>query len=216
MEEESVREFYNRQYGEQQNNCINALHDSAKADRRVTGVLRAFDITLAPGAAALDVGSGLGFYTQALAREGADVKGLDFSEVAIDAARTTFPNCCFAHGKWPQDIAEGPQYDLIWMVNFSVMNTFDVGFIRKNLIEEAMGRLRKGGVLVVGWNSNLSGQKVGGYSHWSWGTLRELQRECGLSAPRVVEVGMASSLVIQAARLARRSIPLFMVKRASG
>jgi SAM-dependent methyltransferase len=218
MTEESVKEFYNRQYSlhrEKRIDCPNALHDLDKANRRVAGVVRGFGLARLAGRKALDVGSGLGFYTKALAVAGADVTGVDFSAAAVDAGRETFPDCRFEYGAWPDDIEAAPIYDVIWMVNFSLMNTFDVGFIKEALVEQAMQRLTPGGTLVVGWNSNFSGDVIGGYSHWPLKTIAALRSQCGLSAPLVTEAGslFASWFLIRAARVIGRSIPIFMVRR---
>ena len=218
MTRQSVRDFYNEQYArhrEKKIECPHALHDLDKANRRVAGVMRAFGLPRHPGFKALDVGAGLGFYTKALAIAGADVTGIDFSESAIDAARATFPECKFEYASWPDDVTAEPSYDLIWMVNFSLMNTFDVHFIKEALVEQAILRLTKGGALVVGWNSDFSGRVVGGYSHWSLDTLRDLGRQCGLSAPLVTEARTAGAswLLVRCARMVGRSIPVFMVRR---
>jgi SAM-dependent methyltransferase len=217
MNSDNVRDFYNRQYRSHQERhiaCPQALHDLGKANRRVAGVLRAFGIHgITNGSEVLDVGSGLGYYTKALASTGASVTGIDFSDVAIDAASTTFPECQFVQGAWPDDIPRQPRFDLIWMVNFSLMNTFDVEAINDRLIVPARERLKPGGHLVVGWNSDFSGSVVEGYSHWSRATLADLQKRCGLSAPLVTEARTLwlSSFLIRAAYLKRRSIPIFMI-----
>jgi SAM-dependent methyltransferase len=218
MRPESVKEFYNRQYtyyGERHLACPNALGDLDKARRRVGGVVRRFGLSGLHGARALDVGSGLGYYTKALSLVGASVTGIDFSDAAIAAARKSFPECAFRCGSWPEDIAPEPDFDLIWMVNFSQMNTFDVGFIEERLVGEAIRRLSPGGALVVGWNSDFSGRVIGGYSHWSFGMLKALRERCGLSDPFVVEVRIAGlvPLAMMGARALRRSVPIFMVRR---
>jgi len=219
MTGESVRDFYNRQYTAYQQRqlpCPNALQDLAKAHRRVTGALRCFGIDKRlPRAKVLDVGAGLGYYTKALTSTGADVTGLDFSNAAIDAARTKFPDCKFVHAPWPDGVPQDAQYDLIWVVNFSVMNTFDVDFIHAAVVREALLRLRPGGHLIVGWNTDLSGRVLEGYSHWSFSTIRHLRTRCGLSAPVVIEMGKGwlCWLAIHAAYVFRRSIPVFMTLR---
>ena len=221
MTNESVRDYYNRQYrfhDEKHIACPNALHDLAKAQRRVTRVLRGFGIETWKNTNVLDVGCGLGYYTKALSATGASVTGLDFSEAAIELARTTFPECHFRQGSWPDDVAAAPQFDLIWMVNFSLMNTFDVGLIKERLVYEAVRRLKPGGYLVVGWNSDFSGRTIGGYSHWPSAMLEQMRESCELSAPFVAEARTRwlSWVMIQAASVAKRSIPIFMVhqKRA--
>lgn len=218
MSHESVKDFYDRQYrtfGEQKRQCPHAIQDIAKARRRVQGVVGGFGLEgVGPGARILDVGSGLGYYTKALAQTGSAVVGLDFSEAAIEASKAAFPECEFVQGAWP-DAVVGEQYDLIWMVNFSLMNTFDVGRIDQQLVREAYERLKPGGYLVVGWNSDFSGETKGGYSHWSLATLRDMAAVCGLSRPFVVEARTRwlSWLMIRAARLKTRSIPIFMIRR---
>jgi len=182
----------------------------------VAGVLRGFGIVgVGRGAEILDVGSGLGYYTKALASTGASVTGLDFSEVAVNAARGTFPECRFVQGSWPDDAPAQSRFDVIWMVNFSLMNTFDVEFINRRLIAESVKRLKTGGYLVVGWNSNFSGRTVDGYSHWSLSMLRKMQQWCGLSPPLVTEVRLVSLswFLVRAAYLRGRSVPIFMIYR---
>lgn len=217
--EEDVKTFYNRQYlrhGNREIVCPHAMHDMAKARRRVQGVLRGFAVDVPPQAQVLDVGSGLGYYTKAIADATlADVVGLDFSEAAIEAGHSTFPECRFVCGAWPQDIPASPAFDVIWMVNFSLMNTFDIGHIEEHLVDAAMRRLKPGGSLVIGWNTDFSGRTVGGYSHWSLSMLQNMRERCGLSAPLVTEAGgpLASRLLIRVARATRRSIPIFMIRR---
>ena len=146
------------------------------------------------------------------------VTGLDFSDAAIAAAQATFPECHFRCGAWPEDVGTKSEFDLIWMVNFSLMNTFDVNLIHKRLISEAMLRLKPGGTLVVGWNTDFSGRVVGGYSHWPLRMLRTMENQCKLSAPLVTEARTqtASWLLIRGALTLRRSIPIFMVRHKTG
>jgi SAM-dependent methyltransferase len=215
---ESVRDFYDRQYRfhwERGIDCPNALHDLDKARRRVAGVIRGFGVRMPVRAKVLDVGCGLGYYTKALSLAGGEVTGLDFSEAALASARRVFPECRFSYGTWPEDVEPKAEFDVIWMVNFSLMNTFDVDFINGRLIEEATRRLTPGGTLVVGWNSDFSGSRVDGYSHWSLSMIGGMRDRCGLSAPLVAEARtrMLSWFMIRCAATIRRSIPIFMAKR---
>jgi SAM-dependent methyltransferase len=216
---ESVEEFYDRQYRlhkQQKETCSKSLHDLARAKRRVAGAIRGLNIRISlPQAKVLDIGSGLGYYTKALAATGAEVTGLDFSENAIELATSTFPECEFQKGSWPDDVVERPQYDLIWSVNFSLINTFDTQFIKEQLVANALARLKPGGYLIIGWNSDFSGRTIGNYSHWSMSTIRELRRSCGLSAPVVAEMRSAwiSWFAIRTAYLLGKSIPVFMACR---
>lgn len=222
MPAESVKDFYDRQYRlhkNRQNACLHSLHDLDKAKRRVARVIGAFGIqNCSWGANVLDVGCGLGYYTAALSGTGATVTGIDFSEAAIESAKTTFPECRFSRAAWPDDVVREPSYDLIWAVNFSLVNTFDVDFINERLVLEALERLKPNGVLVVGWNTDFSGRAVANYSHWPISMLRRMNKVCGLSVPVVPVAGAArlSWLMIRASLVLGRSIPIFMVRTKRG
>jgi SAM-dependent methyltransferase len=216
MSNESVKDFYDRQYSQHLaagSDCPHAIHDLDKARRRVALVTSAFDVCLR--GQALDVGSGLGYYTQALSEVGVATLGLDFSVTAIDAARARFPNCRLVCGAWPDAVAPEPQFDLVWMVNFSLMNSFDVEFIKVRLIDEALVRLKPGGCLIVGWNTDFSGVSRQGYSNWSLDTLAEIRRSCGLSDPFVpVPLGRWTSRgLTRFCKAIGRSTPIFMIRR---
>jgi SAM-dependent methyltransferase len=219
---ETVEEFYDREYRlhkERKETCSKSLHDLTRASRRVAGAMRGLGIqTPLRGAAVLDVGCGLGYYTKVLAAAGAHALGLDFSEEAIALARTTFPECEFQRGSWPEDVEPKPQFDVIWTVNFSLVNTFDVQFIDQQLVSKALARLKPNGYLIIGWNTDFSGRKIGNYSQWSMQTIRELRQSCGFTAPVVAEIGgpWLSWPAIRAAYLSGRSIPIFMACRKDG
>lgn len=221
MVKESVKDFYNRLYRshhEQRTACPHSLHDLAKAQRRVSGAIRGFGIqNCGPGGRILDIGSGLGYYTKALSLTGASVTGIDFSEAAIEAAKATFSDCQFSHGAWPDDVPEDPKFDLIWTINFSFINTFDVDLIRERLVSQAMLRLKPGGCLVIGWNTDFSGRAVGNWSFWPLEMLRNMRQTCALSAPFVIEsrTSALNWFMIRAALVLRRSVPIFMVRRKS-
>lgn len=216
MEKETVKDFYNRQYSEhiaRGSDCPHAVHELDKARDRVRRVSHVLGAAIRGDI--LDVGSGLGCYTKALSEYSVCTVGLDFSEAAIDAARKRFAECRFVCGAWPDGVERAPRYDLIWMVNFSLMNTFDVEFIRERLVDEALARLRAGGQLVVGWNTDLSGIARQGYSHWGYDTLANMRRRCQLSEPMVpVPLGrITSGAVLRAGRMFGRSVPIFMLRR---
>ena len=219
MSDADIKRYYEERYAAHMENrevCTNAIHDIEKARSRVAAVVSAHAVGNLKGKNVLDVGSGLGYYTKALALAGANVLGLDFSEAATASAQVSFPGCRFQCGSWPDDVQEDAGYDLIWMVNFSLANTFDVARIDESLIAAAMSRLAPGGALILGWTTDFSGRVIEGYSHWPMAMLRELERRCNLSAPLVPipAARLLSPLLIRYATARQRSIPIFMIGRA--
>jgi SAM-dependent methyltransferase len=219
MTPESARAFYDRQYRSHMEGsilCPNSVHDLAKAERRVKGVLRSL-ITSAylPKAEILDVGCGLGYYTKALSSSGASVTGIDVSDMGIRAAQAAFPECQFRCAAWPQDVPNELQFDLIWAVGLSLINTFDVQAINAQFIVKAMEHLKPNGFLVVGWHTDFSGRTVGGWSNWSFKTLTQMREICGLSSPRVPEAGSTwlSWIIIRLGHVLKRSVPVFMSRQ---
>lgn len=219
MTPESAKDFYDRQYTLHKEGrivCPYSLHDLQKAQRRVRGVIRALGISnRLQGAKVLDVGCGLGFYTKALSSTGAKVTGIDISKAGVELARTTFPECDFRCAAWPEDVEKGEQFDLIWTVALSLINTYDVGEIHARLVLEAIQRLKPNGFLVLGWGSDFSGRTGGNWSHWSIGMLRRMRRMSGLSAPIVPEAGAPwlSAVVVRAGYLLGKEVPIFMYRK---
>lgn len=219
MTQATLQEFYERQYTLHRDGgaeCCTSIHDLGKASRRVRNVVRAFGIDRCrSGAEILDVGCGLGYYTRALSVTGACVAGIDLSGVGVKLAQAAFPECRFWRAAWPDEIERAPSFDVIWAVDFSLLNTFDVQTIRRDYVEEALARLKPGGWLVIGWSTNLSGRSLGNWAHWSMETLRELRQVCGLSPALVAEApapGVNWAMML-AGRLLRRSLPIFMCRR---
>jgi hypothetical protein len=95
------------------------------------------------------------------------------------------------------------------------MNSFDLAFIKVRLIDEARVRLKPGGCLVVGWNTDFSGVARQGYSNWSLETLAQMHRSHGLSKPFVpIKFGRwLGPGLIRAANATGRSVPIFMILR---
>jgi SAM-dependent methyltransferase len=215
----TTKELYERQYQlhrDGQAVCQQSVCDLAKSRRRVTNVLSAFDISdCCKGGEVLDVGCGLGYYSKALSSAGANVTGVDLSQVGVEIARTAFPDCKFICAEWPNGISRSPKYDMIWAVDLSLINTFDTQFINRHFIQEALARLKPNGCIVVGWSTDFSGRTIGNWSHWSMAVLDELNRTCGLSSPFVGEARnwWMSRAMMQAGRLLRRSVPTFLFRR---
>ena len=88
----------------------------ALREQTLTRALRDAGVTLA-GARVLDVGCGTGFFTAYYVAHGAEVTGLDITEVSVERLRARFPQARFLHA----DVSEAPLDE-----RFDVVNAFDV------------------------------------------------------------------------------------------
>jgi SAM-dependent methyltransferase len=152
--------------------------------------------------------------SEALRLAGGIVTGIDFSSMAIDLARKSFPNVDFRCLSFPDELEKSDQFDIVWSVDLTIINTFDVDQIYRNLIEPCLLLLQPNGVLIIGWHTDFSGRMKSGTACWSLQTINDLKLYAGLSAPRVVDVrfSLLSKLIIIASRFFRRSIPVFFVR----
>jgi demethylmenaquinone methyltransferase / 2-methoxy-6-polyprenyl-1,4-benzoquinol methylase len=106
---------------------------------------RAADLArVGPGSRALDVGTGTGDLAIALARRGAEVTGLDFSERMLELARGKAPGLEWVHGNALELPYGDGEFDAV-TVGFGARNFADLG---RGLAE--MARVtRPGGRVVV-------------------------------------------------------------------
>ena len=213
-----TKQFYDhvyKQYRSGASPCLYSMDNLDKARRRVNLVFKTFRLWPLPkGARVLDVGCGLGYMSEALRLAGGIVTGIDFSSMAIDLARKSFPNVDFRCLSFPDELEKSDQFDIVWSVDLTIINTFDVDQIYRNLIEPCLLLLQPNGVLIIGWHTDFSGRMKSGTACWSLQTINDLKLYAGLSAPRVVDVrfSLLSKLIIIASRFFRRSIPVFFVR----
>jgi SAM-dependent methyltransferase len=190
--------------------CRVSIDNLDKARRRVRQTLRSFGISI-KGKRVLDIGSGLGYVAEALRLEGAYVTAIDASEVAIRRAAKLFPAVEWRCALFPQQFMSDDKFDLVWILDISTLNTFDIDEMRRDILDDALLLVNPGGALIVGWHSDFSGIIKGDWSHWSMRTIRRLRRELQFAGPRVVQARFAflSWLVILACRIAGKSCPIF-------
>jgi 2-polyprenyl-3-methyl-5-hydroxy-6-metoxy-1,4-benzoquinol methylase len=189
--------------------CSVSIDNLSKAQQRVRQVLKSFGIS-ANATRALDIGCGLGNVAEALRLEGAHVTALDASAVVIRRAKQMFPEVDWRCGLFPQDFPQDETFDLIWILDVSTLNTFDVQEM-KPFLDSATALLKPGGALVMGWHSDFSGTVKGNWAHWPLRTIRDLRRLVGFAGPRVPQVTFAflSWIIILVCRMIGKSCPIF-------
>jgi len=220
LERKKTVEHYDRVYcshGAGTAQCALSLHDIRKARSRVRLLCDYFGLILAKKRC-LDVGSGLGYYTDALSPEVGDpglVIGLDASPGATKAAKDRFPDVNFHTGFFPDALAGAGFFDLIIAMDLSLINSFDANKINRDFVWPAMNLLRPGGSLVVGWHTDFSGDYRDGWCHWSQKDFHAIADACGLSEPAMVQARLPvlSRAAIRLCRSLQRSAPVFMIRR---
>jgi SAM-dependent methyltransferase len=188
--------------------CQESIHDLKKAHRRLREVLQYFHIRLPPQATALDIGCGLGYYTCCLHMLGFSAVGIDRSSRAIECASSAFPEIQFQCASFPQDI-QG-RFDLIWAVDLSIINTFEVSTIVA-FIQNARQLLNPSGQIIVGWHTDFTGKAVNNWSNWNWKTLNKIRQAAKLIGPAVVQLKypVLNYAALRAFRLYHQKTPIF-------
>lgn len=121
----------------------------------------------------LDVGCARGHICDAFRRAGWSVLGLDYSEVAIEAARIAFPECQFVHMDGTRPQLER-RFDLILVRGFSACNTLDMPTLAR-LCNRYIEFLRPAGVFVLGHSTDFSGKhRAGDTACWDRRQINEL------------------------------------------
>ena len=211
MSDES--EWYNQKYslhdsGAQE--CRQSIHDLDKARDRVQKTIEFFGIDLPQGSTALDVGCGLGYWSEALRQRGFHVTGIDTSSKSIEVSQKSFPEVEFKCASFPEQVSES--FDLIWAVDLPVINSHDTNVIDA-FISSSARKLNPNGVLVIGWHTNFSGQTIGNYAQWNLSTLHDWSAKWDLEGPAIVQTSnqIFNSVSLHICRLIRKTAPIFLV-----
>lgn len=190
--------------------CPESIHDLEKAKNRVAQVLKYFNISIPPKSRVLDVGCGLGYWTEALHQHGFHATGVDISQIGIESAQRRFPGPCYKCGSYPEDIYDS--FDLIWAVDLSSINAFDTNVVQV-FIKSSLERLNENGTLIIGWHTDFSGDMKLDWAHWDFNTLRKLRKMGNLQGPAIVEARCSSlsSISMYLCRWIEKSVPIFFV-----
>jgi SAM-dependent methyltransferase len=202
--------------------------DLRKAGRRLEHLCRQWKgKARIDGARVLDVGCGLGFYSEAFRLLGGTVVGIDSSAKAIEVATSLFPEVQFRACGFPDALSELGTFDLIWASDFSLLNTFDVDFIDRAFVQPCTQVLNPRGMLIIGWRSSFDGRplKTGhredSWAHWDLATIRRLHEKCQLQGPRIVGISpYLSNLFFRLSwfypylpLIGRRPMPFYSIRR---
>jgi SAM-dependent methyltransferase len=204
--------------------CPVSIDSLVKAERLVYGLVSSFGLggkLNSPNAlldkSVIDIGCGLGFVTEAFRKAGAKALGVDASPVAVDLARKSFPSQTYLCRKFPEELYDLGQFDLVFVRSLTPYNTFDVDLIFANFIRPALSLVSDSGVLVFEGRSDFSGRKVNDWAQWRWSTIREIVKRGQLSGPRVIQMPfeLLSAALIILARVTRKNIPFYFLARPS-
>ena len=204
-------EHYNHQYSLHERGekiCQQSIHDLEKARHRLSQVFKFFEVSLPTKSRALDVGCGLGYYTESLYQYGFLVTGVDTSKVAIESSQQRFTGPCFRCASYPVEINDS--FDLIWAVDLPMINTLDINGM-KDFVASSLQRLNKNGILIIGWHTDFSGEMKGNWAHWDLNYLRNIREMCGLHGPAIVQVrsNILNFISIHICRVVGKSAPIF-------
>jgi SAM-dependent methyltransferase len=121
-----------------------ALESLASAEDVYWGVARALDSLPASSSSVLEIGSGLGYLTHALAQRGYAALGLDISGAAVDAARARFGDRFVLADLAKYAAAHSSTFDAVVACELIEHLVDPVGFV-----ERAFSLVRPGGQLVL-------------------------------------------------------------------
>lgn len=210
--------YYNRIYTQHETGeriCPNSIHDLGKALSRVDQVFRYFKLRVPPDACALDIGCGLGYYSEALHRQGYRVTGIDISSVAVNSAGQRFDGPTFSVARYPEGI-DGT-YDLIWSVDITLLNTFDPETIGQ-FIEASRRKLKPGGTLVIGWHTDFCGHMIPNenWAGWDMRLMERFRTEWGLAGPAIVQCRnpLFNFVALRLCRMTKKSAPVFFALKS--
>ena len=161
MDHNALRDEYNKSYLEPLDRW--SCHDVDEARTIVSEIInqiRTYGLVLENSLKSLDVGCAKGHISEALRLEGFISYGLDYSDVAIQKAKTLFPKCCFSHmnGFEPNYTQN---FDLILARGFSGCNTHDIDFVA-NFSNKYINLLKRSGFYVLAFTSDFSGRESPG------------------------------------------------------
>lgn len=171
---ESAKKMYNKNYKEKEDkwSCTN-LNYTKSVIQELLREMKTLGLELENYSKVLDVGCAKGAFTEAFRNFGFNSYGIDYSDVAINIAKNSFPSCKFQvmDGFNPK-LSE--EFDLIFVRGFTGCNTHNLNFVTK-FLNKYIEKIKVGGSLVIAFSSNFSGyEKKGETVNWSLDEINKL------------------------------------------
>lgn len=206
--------------------CGISVNNMLKARLLVERIWKSFDLgPMKDETSVLDLGCGLGFVSEAFREAGGKVLGIDMSSVAIESARQSFPAVEYECTSFEEIVCGPRKFDIIWALDFSVLNTDDMEAIGNDFIRPCLDILEDDGILIIGWHTNLTGKRIGNWVHWDNALIRNLKENFRLLGPRIVRFKSAflNRTVLHGYRIMgtygisnfTKSMPLYLLLRKS-
>lgn len=129
-----------------------------------------------------DVGCGSGRFTNAISKLGYSSKGLDFSSVAIEKARISFPHLDFICQD-ATDLRYTEKSDIFFVNGFSLFNTLDSQLVQKTIAYWSQFLNDEGAILIIS-KTDFSGNLINGWYYHTkvqvdeMFTMQEFSTQC--------------------------------------
>lgn len=126
-----------------------------------------------------DVGCATGRFTNAISKLGYSVKGFDFSNIAIEKAKKSFPLLDFSCQD-ATDLKYSEKFDVFFVNGFSLFNTQDFKSAQ-DIIKYWTRFLKKQGALLIISKTDFSGNITNGWHYHTKAQINEMFEVDGFS-----------------------------------
>jgi len=174
MDAEKLKDNYNNSYKKAKDNWSDTNSNYTDAIiRKIVKYITNHGFRLNEGNKSLDVGCAKGYFTESFRKMGFDSFGFDYSDVAINIAKSNFSSCNFFIMDGFNPSLES-NYDVIFMKGFSGTNTHDLKFVSE-MSNKYIENLNKNGWFIISYPTDFSGkEKPNEMVNWSLKEIDEL------------------------------------------
>ncbi|WP_061310083.1 class I SAM-dependent methyltransferase [Clostridium botulinum] len=177
---EDGKKMYNKNYKEKEDkwSCTD-LNYTKSIIQELFKEMKRLGIEIENCSNILDVGCAKGYFTEAFRNFGLNSYGIDYSDVAVNMAKDSFPSCTF-------QVMDGfnprlnEEFDLVFVRGFTGCNTHNLNFVSE-FLNKYIKKIKIGGSLVVAFSSDFSGyEKSGETVNWSFDEINKLSNMLNL------------------------------------